>query len=65
MVEACGFAAAWLMSAFVRVINRRIGAKPGPARDVPTTRVAGDAAGSRLVFDAMLRRAGITRVDDS
>lgn len=33
-------------------------------RNVPHTRVAGDARGSRLVFDAMLRRAGITNAGD-
>jgi ribulose-5-phosphate 4-epimerase/fuculose-1-phosphate aldolase len=35
---------------------------PQVLRDVPAMRVAGDARGSRLVFEAMLRRAGITSV---
>ncbi len=34
-VEACEFTASSFTSAFVRMINRRVSAKPEPARDVP------------------------------
>ncbi|GJD67008.1 hypothetical protein MPEAHAMD_7207 [Methylobacterium frigidaeris] len=35
VAKACEFAASWSMLAFVSLINRRIGAKPRPARDAP------------------------------
>ena len=37
VAKARSFAASPFVSAFARSVTRRIGAKPGPARDVPQT----------------------------